>query len=114
MPLSEAPMPRFRPDRPIYLNTENTGFKTADEVFLAVGKLRERHWLCVFNEKINKPFHLSFTSESELQEFKKTCAELKIVLKSPVIKADDLEEMEALENASIEEPKSSVEKITLK
>ncbi len=38
---------KFRPERPIYLNKENTGLKTEVEIELKVEELRSRGWLCV-------------------------------------------------------------------
>lgn len=91
----EAPK-KFRPERPIYLNEQNTGFKTKIEVIHAIEQLRDKGFLCCYGEK-SRPFHMSFNDEKEFQEFKKTCGNLKIKLESPVIKAEDIEELETEE-----------------
>lgn len=84
---------KFKPERPIFLHESNTGFKTAIEVQEAVEKLRLRHWLCAYSEKV-RPFHMSFNNETQLRDFKKDCKDLGIVLKSPVISSDDIEALE--------------------
>ena len=81
---------RFRPERPIYLSENNTGYKTQDEVIFAVEQLRDLGWLCAYNEN-HKPFHMSFNDELEFQQFKNDCQQLSITLKSPLIKQEDLE-----------------------
>lgn len=88
---TEIPL-KFRPERPIYLNTENTKFKTMDEVEEAVEKLRDHNWLCAVGEKL-QPFIWSFDNEKEMAEFKKCAADLGIKLISPVIKSDELQEL---------------------
>lgn len=88
---------KFRGERPIYLNETNTGFKTAEEVILAVEQLRERNWLCAYSnpdEKKARPFHMSFNDEKDFAEFKKDASALNIVLKNPIIKSDDMGEPE--------------------
>lgn len=89
---------KFRPERPIYLNEDNTGLKTKAEVLVAIEKLRGKHWLCAYGEK-TRPFHMSFNDEAEFQAFKKCASDLDVKLKSPVIKDDDLEALEAQEKA---------------
>lgn len=80
--------PKFRPERPIYLNKANTGLNR-EEVVIAVEALRALGWLCVVNEEIEKPIHLSFNNEKMFQEFKRSCKDLSIVLKSKIIKPDE-------------------------
>lgn len=89
---------KFKPERPIYLNEDNTGLKTKAEVLVAIAKLRDKHWLCAYGEKV-RPFHMSFNDENQFQEFKKCANDLDIKLKSPIIKDDDLEALEAEEKA---------------
>jgi hypothetical protein len=97
MSTSNATPLKFRPERPIYLHEVNTGFRTRDQVIFAIEQLRDLGWLCVYGEK-TRPFHLCFNNPKELQEFKKTCSNLKITLKSPVIKPEELEELEQSEH----------------
>lgn len=84
---------KFRPERPIILSLDNTGYKTADELELAVEQLRGKHWLCkVKGEKESiRPLHMSFNDVKEFSEFKKHAKDLGIKLKEPTIKPDDLE-----------------------
>lgn len=81
-------LPKFRPERPIYLNEENTGYKTKSEVVVAIEKLRAQHWLCSYNEN-SRPFHMSFNDGKEFQKFKKDAADLGVKLKAVVVKSDD-------------------------
>lgn len=85
---------KFRPERPIYLNTDNTNLKTKIEVMHMVERLRnEKQWLCAYKEDWNKPFHLSFNDiEKEYAEFKRDCETLGITLKSPTLGKDDSHE----------------------
>ena len=81
---------KYRPERPVYLNEQNTGFKTKDEVLYAIERLRDLYqFLCTYAEK-TRPFHLSFDKEQEFHEFKRACRELGVELKSPVLKEEDL------------------------
>lgn len=91
-------LPKFKPERPIYLNEEVTGFKTKDQVLAAIETLRGLHWLCAYAEKA-RPFHMSFNDFRQFEEFKKTCNELGIVLKHKMITADELDELEAKDSA---------------
>lgn len=94
---------KFRPERPIYLSLENTGFKHEDDLILGIEKLRDEGWLvCKLPEKARtRPFHMSFNTENDFQEFKSDASALGIQLKSPVIKDDDFEAIVAEEkNAS--------------
>lgn len=84
---------RFRPERPIVLNEQNTNLKTKDEVILKIEDLRNEGWLCTYGERM-RPFHMSFNDEKMFQEFKKDCSALNVTLKSPVIKSEDLEALE--------------------
>lgn len=88
---NELPL-KFRPERPIYLNTENTKFKTQDEIEEAVEKLRDHNWLVVAKDTL-QPFIWSFDNEKEMAEFKKCAADLNIKLISAVIKSDELQEL---------------------
>lgn len=88
----EQAIRKFRPERPIYLNTQNTKFKTDEEVEEAVEKLRDAGWLCAFKEVL-QPFIWSFDNEKEMSEFKKAAADLDIKIISPVIKSDELQEL---------------------
>lgn len=81
---------KFKPERPIYLNEENTGLKTKAEVIFAIEKLRSKKWLCAYGQK-SRPFHMSFASEAMFQKFKKAAADLDINLKNPVIKEDEFD-----------------------
>jgi hypothetical protein len=83
---------KFKPERPIYLNEENTGLKTRIQVDEAIEKLRSKNWLVTYGQK-SRPFHMSFASEKEFQEFKKEAGELDIKLVSPLIKPDEFEEI---------------------
>lgn len=94
MPIKNETPTKFKPERPIILHESNTGFKTQDEVVFAIEKLREKGWLCTYGEKL-RPFHMSFNNEKEFQEFKKTCSQLSITLKSPIIKEDDILQMDS-------------------
>lgn len=97
----EAPK-KFRPERPIYLGLQNTGFKTEDELEVAIEQLRSEGWLCTkLPEKASpRPFHMSFNTENDFQEFKGDCQALGISLKSKVISEDDFEAMVAADKAS--------------
>lgn len=102
---------KFRPERPILLNTENTGFKTEVEVVHAIEQLRDRGWLCTYSEKL-RPLHMSFNDEKELAQFKKDCDILKISLKKPPLKIDDFEAQLAEDDKNVilpPEPKESFE-----
>lgn len=88
---------KFRPERPIYLNEQNTGFKTKVEVLHAIEQLRDNYaFLVCYGEK-SRPFHMSFNDEKEFQEFKKACKELSITLKTPTIMIEEIEELEVAE-----------------
>lgn len=105
----ETQLPKFKPERPIYLNEQNTGFKTKAEVLVAIQKLRDAHWLCAYNES-SRPFHMSFNNEKEFQQFKKCCKDLSITLKSPVYQPEEIEELELKENETVKaEPTSTFE-----
>lgn len=97
---------KFRPERPVILNEQNTNFKTKIEVVHAVEKLRSLGWLCAYGEKA-RPFHMSFNDEKEFQEFKKAASKLDVKLQSPIVKDGDMEEMEDVIIAP--EPTSSYE-----
>jgi hypothetical protein len=97
---------KFRPERPIVLSTENTGFRTEDELAEAVEKLRTAGWLATTtNPHAGKPgaklrpLHMSFNDVREFQEFKKECSDFGIKLKEPLVKPEDLDEMEAEDTA---------------
>lgn len=79
---------RYRPERPIYLNEQNTDSKNKTIALYNVEQLRSLGWLCCYSEQV-RPLHLSFNDEREFQEFKRDCATLKIKLKSPVIVPDE-------------------------
>lgn len=100
-------LPRFRPERPIYLNTENTSLKTRAEVEHKVLQLRDQHWLCAVNDK-SRPLHMSFNDPLEFPKFQKACEDLGFKLKFPKFSPDS-----DLENDDIEivpeEPKHSFE-----
>lgn len=81
---------RFKPERPIYLNKDNTGYKTEEQVIFAIEQLRDKGWLCAYSE-LSRPFHMSFNSEKEFQEFKKCAKDLGITLKATIIKQDELD-----------------------
>lgn len=98
---------RFRPERPIYLNEQNTEFKTRDQVIFAVEKLRARNWLCVYDAEKMRPFHMSFNLEKELAEFKKDCENLDITLKAPLIKLEDIETLNSSEMAGQTMPEAT-------
>lgn len=107
---NQAPK-KFRPERPVILNLENTGFKTEDQVIYAVEQLREKGWLCTYNEKV-RPLHMSFNDEKEFSKFKKDCDILKIELKKPPLKIDDFEAQLAEDDKNVilpPEPKESFE-----
>lgn len=87
-------LPKFRPERPVHLSTENTGFKTQAEVILAVEKLRRKGWLCRADDSI-RPLAHCFNIEAEFQEFKKCASDLGVTLKSPIIHADDIADFDA-------------------
>lgn len=92
---------KFRPERPIYLSLSNSGFKTEDELIFGIEKLRDEGWLvCKLPEKQSpRPFHMSFNTENEFQEFKSDCLALGITLRSAVLKDDDFEAMLAADKA---------------
>lgn len=79
---------KFRPERVVYLNEANTGYKSKAEVILAIEKLRSKCWLCAYSEKVI-PMHMSFSDVSEFAEFKKDANALGVKLTSPIIKPDD-------------------------
>lgn len=112
MPIENAAPKKFRPERPIYLNTQNTKCKTQDQVLFAVEQLRDKYWLCAYGET-SRPFHLSFNNVKELNEFKKDAESLGIKLRDQVIKTDDFGDIsdENTEEAPIipEETKESYE-----
>lgn len=102
------PITRFKPERPIYLHESNTGFKTKDQVIVAVEELRELGWLACYNEKI-RPIHMSFNDVREFTQFKKACGDLGVKLKEPIVKPDELEELMIDEPIVPVEPKSDYE-----
>lgn len=109
-------LPKFKPERPIYLSTENTGFKTKEQVIEAVYKLRELHWLCSYGENI-RPFHMSFNDEKQFAEFKKDANSLGITLKSPVQKMEDFDDFDtpiipAEPNETSQSPEGAIEVVT--
>lgn len=99
---------KFRPERPIYLNEENTGLRTRAEVEEVVEKLRARpyHYLCKYGEK-TRPFHMSFNNEADVNEFKKACAEVGFTPKSKLITEDDLEDFAREETAGANMPEDA-------
>lgn len=101
--MKDAPLKRFRPERPICLSRVNTGLKTDDQVEELVEKLRDRGWLCVLKSadiKL-KSAHLSFNDvEKEFQAFKKDLASLGITLTGPVVSLDEAEELDEAEAAA--------------
>lgn len=109
--MAREPAPKvFRPERPIYLNEENTGFKTRDQVIVAIEELRDLNWLCAYNEN-TRPLHMSFNNVKEFAEFKKDCSKLSIKLKEPVIKElEDIEKpiIEPESNTSYEDPSGKI------
>jgi len=106
----EAAPKRFRPERPIFLSRDNTGYKSDAEVLLAIEKLRDRGWLCCFSAEKIKPFHLSFNIDSEFQEFKKDAKTLGIALVSPPITQEMIDDLEMESNTIIKpEPNKSSE-----
>lgn len=94
---------RFIPERPIYLNEENTKLKTKIEVMLAVEKLRDAGYLCAYGE-LARPFHLSFNDDKQVNEFKKIAKNLGITLVSKVIQYEDIETLDVLEIAGQDIP----------
>lgn len=94
---------RYRPEEPLYINQHNTDAKTPTIALYYVEQLRSLGWLCVYNETV-RPLHLSFMDMTEFEQFKRDCARLKIILKSPTIKAD---EIPALDNTIIPAESSS-------
>lgn len=87
-------MNKFRPERPIYLNEQNTGYKTRAEVDVKVEELRSKGWLAQYNEKQIPP-HMSFDDETVFNEFKQACKELKITLRGKVQKPQDFDDLDA-------------------
>ena len=75
---------RYRPERPIGLNEQNTNASTRAIAIYNIERLRSAGWLCCYSETL-RPLHLSFDNPDEYQEFKRDCSKLKIILKSPVI-----------------------------
>lgn len=75
---------RYRPERPIGLNEQNTNAATRTVAIYNIERLRSAGWLCCYSETL-RPLHLSFDNPDEYQEFKQACSKLKIVLKSPII-----------------------------
>lgn len=100
------PLNKFRPERPIYLNEDNTGLKTKDEVISAVEKLRLRGFLCAYNE-MSKPFHMSFNDVlGDFEDFKKAAAECGVKLKNPPAPKDDLEDFDKVAEPEIKGAKT--------
>lgn len=79
---------KFRPERPIYLNEQNTSCKSKIEAIYAIEQLRGSGWLCCYSET-SAPLHMSFNDMSEYNEFKQSCTKLKITLRESLIKTDD-------------------------
>ena len=108
-------LPKYRPERPILLNTENTGFKTKVQVLEAIEKLRAmpHRWLCAWSEKI-RPLHFCFNSTKDFAEFKRSCKDLGIKLTEPVIAQSDIEALEVQEKIATDtteaEAESSIER----
>lgn len=75
---------RYRPERPINLNEQNTNASTRAIAIYNIERLRSAGWLCCYSETL-RPLHLSFDNPDEYAEFKRDCNKLKIVLKSPII-----------------------------
>ena len=102
-------LPKFKPERPIYLNETNTGLKTKNEVLVVIANLRKIHWLCAYNEN-SRPFHMSFNDERMFQQFKKDCKSLNITLKSPIIHDEEVDALDELDNKTVEpEPTQTFE-----
>lgn len=97
---------KFRPERPIYLSLENTGFKTEDELIVGIEKLRDEGWLVTkLPAKASpRPFHMSFNDENTFAEFKEDCQALGVDLKSKVISEDDFDAMVAADKAGVTIP----------
>lgn len=109
---NDAPVTRFRPERPIYLNEQNTNCKTKMEVLFAIEQLREKGWLCCYGE-ITRPYHLSFNDEKVLAQFKKHCSALDIKMKAPPITSNIDDEpfvniVPVESNSSVEDPNGVV------
>ncbi len=85
---------RYRPEEPLYLNQHNTDAKTETVALYYVEQLRSLGWLCVYKAETVRPLHLSFLDMSEFEQFKRDCNKLKIVLKSPTIKADEIPQLD--------------------
>lgn len=79
---------KFRPERPIYLNEQNTSCKSKIETIYCIEQLRALGWLCCYSEA-SAPLHMAFNSMDEYSEFKQSCAKLKITLREALIKPDD-------------------------
>lgn len=96
---------RFRPERPIYLNEENLGVKTREEVDYAIERLRDAGWLCTYGEQ-HRPFHLSFESnfQETFNEFKKTAEDLDIKLLEPPTTPEEIALLNAKELVGEEIP----------
>jgi hypothetical protein len=98
---------KFRPARPIVLNEDNTGFKTREQVEEAIEKLRDLAFLCTYGEK-SRPWHLSFDDLDEVQEFKEAAAKCGVNLKSKLITAEEIEELDAEDAALTSIPGAEV------
>lgn len=85
---------KFRPERPIYLNTQNTSLKTVAEVEEKVEILRNEdrsngdyHWLCKYDE-VARPIMMSFNDPREFDAFRKACGALGFTLAGSIIQND--------------------------
>lgn len=105
MPKESQTVMKFRPDRPIFLNEQNTNLKTRDEVEFAVEKLRSRNWLCAYGEK-SRPLSFCFAEDKMRAEFNKDCSAIGLTIKNPIIKPDDFEAMEAEDAAGVVMPEA--------
>lgn len=88
---------KFRGDRVIYLNEDNIGKSSKEEVLTAIDQLRKRAWLCAYGKEAARPFHLCFNDPEVFQAFKKDAEKLGIKLISKVYTEEDMDKVQEAE-----------------
>jgi len=82
--MAKSTATKYRPERPILLNEQNTDSKSKIVTIYNIEQLRLLGWLCCYNE-LARPFHLSFDKVEEFHEFKRDCDRLRIKLKTSLV-----------------------------
>ena len=95
---------KFKPERPIVLNENNTGKKSKAEVELLIEQLRQREWLCKYGDQA-RPLLTSFNDEKMFAAFKKDAKDLGANLNTKIIAQEDpFEELKNEDEANLKVP----------